>query len=134
MALGLGLAIGGVAFNASSLRPEIEGVRADLRQWQAVARFLQQQVEALEADNAKLARQINRLVAQLKAKRPVPELRGSTEEDVEALAHEIGWRLIVRSRQSDQREGTVLSQVPPAGTLMYLGARLTVVVARPPRP
>ncbi|MGH2573209.1 MAG: PASTA domain-containing protein [Actinomycetota bacterium] len=134
VALGVGLAIGGVAFNASSLRPELEGVRSDLRGWQAVAGFLQQQVEGLEADNAELAGQISSLIAQLRAKRPIPELRGTTQEDVEALAHEAGWRLIINSRESDQREGTVLSQVPSAGTLMHLGARLTVVVARPLRP
>lgn len=120
----LGLTIGGVAFSATDLRPELEGVRKDLAGWQAFAGAQQRQIEDLASDNAELT-------AQLEAKEPVPDLRGSTQEAVEALAEGFGWQVVVRERESGKGVGTVLSQDPPAGTLMHLGARLTIVVATP---
>jgi hypothetical protein len=124
VALLLGLTIGGVSFSASSLRPELEGVRKDLQGWQAFAAALQQQVFDLADDN-------NELLAQLEAKRPLPDLVGSTQQEVEALAKDLGWRVAIRERESGKGVGTVLSQEPSAGTLMHLGARLTIVVATP---
>jgi hypothetical protein len=134
LALGLGLAIGGVSFSASSLRPELQGVRADLRGWQAIAGALQRRVEDMTSRNSELAAQVDNLAAQLKARRPLPDLRGATREEVESLAHELGWRLTIQRRGSAEREGTVLNQAPPPETLMHLGARLTIVVAEPPTP
>jgi hypothetical protein len=120
----LGFTIGAVSFGASSLRPELEGVRKDLRGWQAFAAALQQQVFDLADDN-------NELLAQLEAKRPLPDLVGSTQQEVEALAEDFGWQVVVRGRESGKGVGTVLSQEPPVGTLMHLGASLTIVVAAP---
>jgi hypothetical protein len=120
----LGLAIGGVSFGASDLRPELEGVRKDLEGWQAFAGAQQQQLAQLAAD-------VDDLRAQLDAKRPLPDLVGSTQEDVEALAEGLGWELVVTERQSGKGAGTVIDQTPRPGALMELGARLTIVVATP---
>jgi beta-lactam-binding protein with PASTA domain len=84
------------------------------------------------ADNAELKGQVADLSAQLEAKRLLADLEGSTQEEVEALAEELGWLLAVRERASAKPLGTVLRQDPAAGTLMYLGARLTIVVATKP--
>jgi len=120
----IGLAIGGVSFGASDLRPELEGVRKDLQGWQAFAGAQQQQLEELAADNADLR-------AQLDAKRPLPRLLGSTQEEVEALAEGLGWELVVTEKESGKGVGTVIGQTPRPGALMELGARLAIVVAKP---
>jgi hypothetical protein len=120
----IGLTIGGVSLGASDLRPELEGVRKDLEGWQAFAGAQQEQLEELAADNADLS-------AQLEAKRPLPDLRGSTQEEVESLAERLGWELVITERESGKGAGTVIGQTPDPGALMELGARLTIVVAAP---
>jgi hypothetical protein len=120
----LGLVIGGVAMSATDLRPELEGVRKDLEGWQAFAAAQQDQLEQLKSDNAELA-------AQLAARRPLPDFVGRPQEDVEAMAEELGWELEVTEQASGKGVGTVIGQDPTPGTLMELGARLTIVVAAP---
>lgn len=132
VALAFGIVFGALAFNSSSLRPELEGVRKDLRGWQGFAAALQGQMRDVAADNAELTDQVADLSAHLEAKRLLADLEGSTQGEVEALAEELGWLVTVRERASAKPQGTVLRQDPAAGTLMHLGARLTIVVATQP--
>jgi hypothetical protein len=120
----LGLVIGGVAMSASDLRPELEGVRKDLEGWQAFAVAQRDQIDELKSDNADLA-------AKLAARRPLPDFAGRAQADVEALAEELGWELEVTEQASGKGVGTVIGQSPEPGTLMELGARVAIVVAKP---
>jgi cell division protein FtsB len=129
VALAFGILFGALAFNSSSLRPELEGVRKDLAGWQGFAAAVQDQMREVAADNAELEDQVADLTAQLEARRLLADLEGSTQQEVEALAEEFGWLVTVRQRASARPAGTVVRQDPPAGTLMSLGAQLTIVVA-----
>jgi beta-lactam-binding protein with PASTA domain len=81
-----------------------------------------------------MEQQIATLTQQLKranAKRPLPLLRGESRDEVGSLATQYGWQLTVKQKESVEPEGTVLSQQPPKGTVMHLGALISIVVAKP---
>jgi beta-lactam-binding protein with PASTA domain len=60
----------------------------------------------------------------------VPDVRGRRADEAAAFLKELGLRLeVVDRRQSAQPDGTILDQVPVAGSRMPAGAVVTVVVS-----
>jgi hypothetical protein len=88
----------------------------------------------LQGRNDSLDQQIATVTRQLReanAKRPLPLLKGMPRYEVESLASQYGWHLTVKQKESTKPEATVLSQNPAKGSVMHLGALITVVVAKP---
>ena len=79
---------------------------------------------------------VNPLVAVVCLGRPVPDVLGSTESAAEAALAAVGFGVIATEGGGEQR--LVVEQSPTAGTLLYLGTPVQIVLADPrvrrPRP
>jgi hypothetical protein len=137
-ALVIGLIIGatsGGADSSASIRSELDRLRSSTASEIAELRG---QSSRLRAENARFQGQAADLATQLrsaKAKQPLPGFVGRLADEAEVMASELGWSITVEERESAKPAGTVLSQNPRPGTVMGLGAPLTIVIAKalPPK-
>jgi hypothetical protein len=140
----LGLVVGSAASGAGGLRSDIASLRANLGSLadnmsaalatnttlQETNTILQNQNGQLQSQGDDLQAQVDAL-AKANAKRSLPKLSGKTQDAAAAVADKYGWALRVKQEESAKPVGTVLSQKPPTGTVMHLGAVITIVVAKP---
>jgi hypothetical protein len=155
LALIIGLVVGNLTSGASHLRvdlrnatqknadfgKQVDGLNGRVSELEGTGKDLQGQLSEaqgqnsdLQGANGQLQGQVDDLKGQLaaaNAKRPIANLSGKTRDDVQAMADEFGWDASFSEQGSDKPKGTVISQSPKPGTVMRLGAAVSVVLAKP---
>jgi hypothetical protein len=89
---------------------------------------LQQEVSTAVSTGATLAK----LNAQLRTNSALPILVGGNLAAVTKRVEQHGWKITVENTPSNEPAGKVISQSPPAGTLMQAGAVVTISVSSGP--
>jgi len=121
---GLNRRIDALEASLASKDTELSNVRRQLEDARGESLSLQGQASSRE-------NQIADLRSKLRAKRPLLHVVGQKVGHVRRTLEGYGWTVRVRRVASAEPVGAVLAQSPPAGTLMKLGKRVTLTVAKP---
>lgn len=126
-----GIALGWTVNSGAS---EIAVLEAQVTELEARLAGTEEELAASSAERQDLASSNQELedeVAGLQAAVPMPDYAGKTASEAEADAKSHGWSVTRSGQPSPQPERTVISQEPPAGTDMKLGAPVKLVIAEP---
>lgn len=131
------LGIGAGASTGSGLEARLSAAQDEARSARADADLdvaaLEDDVADLTAANARLeddAAALEHRVAQMNARRELPDLVGNGKGFALGLERRYEWVAHVDYRYSTARPGTILAQRPAPGTMMRYGGTYTVTVAK----